>query len=167
MQPGTAPSIADAGELGGVSLQRSSNEDRLRPVSARSRRSLDWSVFFVADIQTGFGPFVAVYLTTQKWTQVDIGLVLTVAGFVSLAGQIPGGAFVDAARSERFVGGIAITAIGASALAYASLPVFPMVLSAAILHALASCVLGPVIAAMSLGLVGHVAIGERFGRNAR
>ena len=40
-------------------------------------------------------------------------------------------------------------------------------LVAAILHAAASCVLGPAIAAISLGLVGHAAIGERFGRNAR
>jgi hypothetical protein len=40
-------------------------------------------------------------------------------------------------------------------------------LSAAVLHSLASCVLGPAIAAISLGLVGHVAIGERLGRNAR
>ena len=47
---------------------------------------LDWFVFFVADVQTGFGPFVAVYLTTQKWTQVDIGLVLTVGGLVALVG---------------------------------------------------------------------------------
>ena len=31
----------------------------------------------------------------------------------------------------------------------------------------ASCVLGPAIAAISLGLVGPLAIGERFGRNAR
>jgi hypothetical protein len=35
------------------------------------------------------------------------------------------------------------------------------------LHAAASCVLGPAIAAISLGLVGPLAIGERFGRNAR
>jgi hypothetical protein len=34
-------------------------------------------------------------------------------------------------------------------------------------HALASCVLGPCIVAISLGLVGHAAIGERLGRNAR
>src|ERR1019366_2206184 len=34
-------------------------------------------------------------------------------------------------------------------------------------HAAASCVLGPAIAAISLGLVGPLAIGERFGRNAR
>ena len=80
---------------------------------------------------------------------------------------MPGGALVDAARSERRVAGIAIAAICISALGYAALPVFPMVLSAAVLHSLASCVLGPAIAAISLGLVGHAAIGERFGRNAR
>jgi Major Facilitator Superfamily len=42
-----------------------------------------------------------------------------------------------------------------------------VVLSAATLHAAASCVLGPAIAAISLGLVGPLAIGERLGRNAR
>ena len=67
-------------------------------------------------MQTGFGPFVSVFLTTQKWTQIDIGLVLSAAGFVSLIGQMPGGALVDAARSERRVGGIAIAAICFSAL---------------------------------------------------
>jgi hypothetical protein len=64
---------------------------------ARSLRGLDWFIFFVADVQTGFGPFVSVYLTTQRWTQFDIGLVLSAAGFVSLIGQMPGGALVDAA----------------------------------------------------------------------
>jgi MFS family permease len=124
-------------------------------------------VFFVADVQTGFGPFVSVYLTAQRWTQIDIGLVLSAAGFVSLIGQMPGGALVDAARSERRVAAIAVAAICVSALAYAALPVFPVVLSASVLHALASCVLGPAIAAISLGLVGHAAIGQRLGRNAR
>ena len=135
--------------------------------SQRSLRGLDWFIFFVADVQTGFGPFVSVYLTTQRWTQVDIGLVQSAAGFVSLIGQMPGGALVDAARSERFVAGVSIVAICVSALSYAVLPVFPMVLAGSVLHALASCVLGPAIAAISLGLVGHAAIGERFGRNAR
>jgi MFS family permease len=135
--------------------------------SRRSLRGLDWFVFFVADVQTGFGPFVAVYLTSQKWTQFDIGLVMTVAGLVALIGQVPGGALVDSARSVRVVAGVAVAAIGASALAYAIWPIFPMVLAAASLQAAASCVLGPAIAAISLGLVGHTAIGERFGRNAR
>ena len=135
--------------------------------SRRSLRGLDWFVFFVADVQTGFGPFVSVYLTTQRWTQIDIGLILSVSGFVSLIGQMPGGAVVDAARSERFVAGIAVAAICVSALTYAALPIFPAVFGAAILHAAASCLLGPAIAAISLGLVGHAAISERLGRNAR
>src|SRR4029077_21148450 len=58
-------------------------------------------------------------------------------------------------------------AICVSALTYAALPIFPTVLAGAILHAAASCLLGPAIAAISLGLVGHAAIGERLGRNAR
>jgi len=80
---------------------------------------------------------------------------------------MPGGALVDAARSERFVAGISIAAICVSALTYAALPIFPVVLAGSVLHALASCMLGPAMAAISLGLVGHAAIGERFGRNAR
>src|SRR5215211_6859635 len=139
-----------------------------RPKPSReSQRGLDWFIFFLADVQTGFGPFVAVYLTTQKWTQVEIGFVLSIGGIIGLLGQMPGGAIVDAARSERLVAGLAVAAIGCAALAYALWPIFPVVTAAAILHALASCVLGPAIAAISLGLVGPFAIGERLGRNAR
>jgi predicted MFS family arabinose efflux permease len=142
------------------------SEPPLHP-SPRSLRGLDWFVFFVADVQTGFGPFVSVYLTGQRWTQFDIGLVQSAAGIVSLIGQMPGGAIVDAARSERLVAGFAIATIGGVALAYAAWPIFPVVATAAAFHAVASCVLGPAIAAISLGLVGPHAISERLGRNAR
>ena len=139
-----------------------------RPVASRqSLRGLDWFIFFLADVQTGFGPFIAVYLTTQKWTQVEIGFVLSIGGIVGLIGQMPGGAIVDAARSERLVASLAVATIGTCALGYALWPIFPVVVAAATLHATASCVLGPAIAAISLGLVGPYAIGERLGRNAR
>ena len=118
-------------------------------------------------MQTGFGPFVAVYLTTEKWTQVEIGFVLSIGGIVGLIGQMPGGAIVDAARSERLVAGLAVATIGLAALSYAVWPILSVVAAAATLHAAASCVLGPAIAAISLGLVGPFAIGERLGRNAR
>src|ERR1700756_3620817 len=132
-----------------------------------SLRGLDWFIFFLADVQTGFGPFIAVYLTTQKWTQVEIGLVLSIGGIVALIGQMPGGAIIDAAKSERLVAALAIATIGCCALAYAAMPIFPVVATAAALHAAASCVRGPAIAAISLGLVGPYAISERLGRNAR
>lgn len=135
--------------------------------SQRSQHGLDWFIFFLADVQTGFGPFIAVYLTTEKWTQSQIGLVLSIGSVIGLLGQMPGGAIVDAARSERLVAGLAVATIGCVALAYAALPIFPVVATAAAFHAAASCVLGPAIAAISLGLVGPHAIGERLGRNAR
>ena len=132
-----------------------------------SHRSLDWFSFFLADIQAGFGPFVAIYLTAHSWTQLDIGLVLTASGLVALAGQLPAGALVDAVRSARLVAGVALLAICASALTMAVWPMFPVVLSARAIHAAASCVLGPAIAVISLSLVGHTGLGERIGRNAR
>ena len=142
-------------------------EDQPTKPSRTSLRGLDWFTFFVADIQTSFGPFIAVYLTTQKWTLADIGLVLTIGGLVGLIGQIPGGAVVDAVRSERRAAASAVVGIGASALVLALWPIFIVVVAARVLHAASSCVLGPAIAAISLGLVGHAAIGERLGRNAR
>jgi MFS family permease len=138
---------------------------RERTASPRSRRGLDWFVFFVADVQTGFGPFVAVYLTAQKWTQTDIGLILTVGGLISLFGQIPGGAILDAMRSPRLAAAISVVLIGVSALILALWPIFPAVLASRILQASASCILGPAIAALTLGLVRRSEIGERLGRN--
>ncbi len=134
--------------------------------SRRSLRGLDWFVFFVADVQTGFGAFVAVYLTAEKWTQVDIGLILTIGSLVSLAAQIPGGAIVDAVRSIRWAAASAVVAIGTSAFTLAAWPIFGVVLVSRIVHAIASCVLGPAMAAISLGLVGRSGIAQRLGRNA-
>lgn len=141
-----------------------------RPVvlpSDRSQRGLDGFNFFIANVQTGFGPFIAVYLTAQAWTQIDIGFVLTVSGIIALLGQVPGGILVDAAAHKRTIGALAAAAIAASALLLAAWPVFPIVLGAEVLHGLASCLMNPAIAAISLGLVASHEIGERFGRNAR
>ncbi len=140
-----------------------------RAVGAPSRsslRGLDGLTFFVANLQTGFGPFVSVYLTSERWTQTDIGLVLTLGGLVSLFGQIPAGSAVDAIASKRLVAAISIVAIGFSAVGLALGSLFPVILFAWLLHSAASCTLTPAVTAMSLGLVGHARIAARLGRNA-
>ena len=38
--------------------------------------------------------------------------MLSIGGIIGLLGQMPGGAIVDAARSERVVAGFAVAAIG-------------------------------------------------------
>lgn len=134
--------------------------------SRSSLRGLDGLTFFVANLQTGFGPFVSVYLTSERWTQTDIGLVLTLGGLVSLFGQIPAGSAVDATPSKRLVAAVSIVAIGFSAVALAVGSLFPIILLAWLLHSAASCTLTPAITAMSLGLVGHGRIAARLGRNA-
>jgi MFS family permease len=134
---------------------------------ARGRRALDLLNFFVADVQTGFGAFVAVYLTMNKWTQVQIGFALTLGTVVALVSQLPAGALVDAARNKRAAASGALLGIIAAALLLALRPTVLPVMVAQTLHAFSSCVLTPAIAAISLHLVGHGALGERLGRNAR
>lgn len=124
-------------------------------------------MFFLADVQTGFVPFISVYLTAKSWLPSEIGYVLTAGALVALVGQIPGGALVDAVRSERLLASLAVAAIGISSLALVTLPVFGVVLGATLLQAAANCLLGPAIAAISLGLTGHGAVAVRLGRNAR
>jgi predicted MFS family arabinose efflux permease len=135
--------------------------------SPRSLRGLDGVNFFIGNIQTGFGPFIAVYLTARGWTQLDIGSILSIGGLAALASQLPGGALVDAVREKRGIAMAAVLAITMSALFIAALPSYPLVLLAEILHGIASSLLGPAIAAISLGLVGHRLIARRFARNAR
>jgi MFS family permease len=134
---------------------------------ARRPRALDYLNFFVADVQTGFGPFVAVYLTAHKWTQVQIGFALTTGTIVSLIAQIPAGALVDASPNKRAAASGALIGVIIAALLLALQPTQLPVIIAQVLHAFASCVLTPAIAAISLNQVGYLALGERLGRNAR
>jgi MFS family permease len=150
-----------------VRVREAGTARRASAPSPGSRRGLDWFTFFVANLQTGFGPFLSVYLTTQRWTQVDIGLILSIGSIAGLVGQVPGGFLVDWARSKRRAAAFAVIGIGLSALLIAALPLFAVILGAKLLHVASSAVLGPAIAAITLGLVGHRAISQRLGRNAR
>jgi MFS family permease len=135
--------------------------------SLRSLRGLDWLNFFVANTQTGFGPFIAVYLTTEAWTQAEIGEVLSLGTVAAMLSQIPGGAVVDRLRDKRVAAGAAGVAVAVSAVLFAAAPTKFAVVVAELLHSFASSMLGPALAAISLALVGRAGLGERLGRNAR
>jgi MFS family permease len=137
------------------------------PRTCTPERALDWLNLFVANIQTGFGPFIAVYLTTEGWTQTEIGLALSVGTVTAVASQLPAGALVDASRRKSMVGVLSILAFSASALLLALWPRPLPVYLAEVLHGFSSCTLAPVIAAVSLALAGRVGLGLRLGRNAR
>jgi len=135
--------------------------------SARSLRALDWLNFFVANVQTGFGPFIASYLSSHKWTQGEIGLVLSVGTISAMVSQVPGGAAVDALRNKKAAAAWAIAAIILSAALLAISPTVIPVIAAEVFHGFASCMLVPAMAALALALVGRQNLGDRLGRNAR
>jgi len=136
-------------------------------VNARSLRALDWLNFFVANVQTGFGPFIASYLATHKWTQGEIGLALSVGTISAMVSQVPGGAAVDALRNKKGAAAWAIIAIILSAVLLAASPTVLPVMAAEVFHGFASCMLVPAMAAISFALVGRQDLGDRLGRNAR
>ena len=135
--------------------------------SSTSLSGLDGINFFLAGMQAGFGPLVAALLADEKWTQQNIGFVLSVSGLAGLLSQVPGGELLDATRSKRFLLALGAIVVAISALVMALWPALPVVFAALVLQGLTGGVLGPAIAAISLGLVGHPALAERLGRNQR
>jgi MFS family permease len=130
-------------------------------------RALDWFNLFVANIQTGFGPFIAVYLISQKWTQTAIGLALSIGTVAAMASQVPAGALVDAMPNKTRVAAFSVVAFTACAMMFAIYPIPLFVYLAEVLHGLSSCTLGPATAAMSLVIAGRFGMALRLGRNAR
>ena len=135
--------------------------------SRASLGGLDGANFFIAGISAGFGPYVSAYLADQKWTQDNIGFVLTASAFAGLLSQVPGGELLDIVRSKRalVVAGAIMVAISAIVIAFE--PSFPLVFTALVLQGITGGFLGPAITAISLGLVGHAALAQRLGRNQR
>ena len=136
-------------------------------ISKQSRQGLDWMNFFLADVQTAFGAFVAFYLADLGWTKDQVGLALTAGTLAAVISQIPGGALVDALRWKRALAAIGISMLCASALILALIPRGGFVFLAELLHGLTAGIVTPTIAAISLGLVGRRAMSVRTGRNYR
>jgi MFS family permease len=139
--------------------------NRPRAPSPRSLRGLDLLNFLLADVQTGVGPFLAIYLAAYRWDEERVGLALTIGGIAGIAAQTPAGAFVDRLRSKRALVAIGAVALGAGALLIASYPRFWPVIVAQVLIGATSSVFIPAVCAMSLGIVGRARFDARQGRN--
>ena len=95
------------------------------PASVNSRRGLDWANFFIADVQTGFGTFVAFYLASLGWSHRSVGFALGVSGLAAVLGLIPGGALADAMPWKRGLVAAGVAMICTAALILAFAPTLP------------------------------------------
>ena len=133
--------------------------------SGRSLIGLDSLNFFLADVQTGLGPFLAIYLAANHWNEQQVGMALAAGGIAGIAAQTPAGALIDNARAKRTIVAVAVVGLVVGALVTALFPQFWPIITAQILIGGTSSVFIPAIAAISLGIVGRKAFDARQGRN--
>jgi MFS family permease len=142
----------------------------LLPIGARSEptrslRALDWLSFFLADVQSGLGPFLAIFLiTSQHWNAANIGVVMTISGIATLVAQTPAGALIDATRFKRLAIMLAALVISAAAFVVTVSPSFSIVAGAQVLLGASAAIFPPATAAIALGLVGRRRFTHRMGR---
>ena len=91
-------------------------------VKDRARLGLNGLNFFLAATQTGFGPFIPVFLTGLTWSQTGIGFALSIGTLAAIASQLPAGALVDAVHDKRAITALALALTGLSALLLAAWP---------------------------------------------
>lgn len=129
--------------------------------------ALDALNFFAADARNALGPFVNVYLVTERhWSQTEVGVVATMSGLLGLALQTPIGAAIDLTPAKRGVIVISISAMAFASLIIFGLPTFwPMAVAFAIL-AIAGDAFPPAVAALTLGVTPKSDLARRLGRNS-
>jgi MFS family permease len=135
------------------------------PAKKRSLHALEATNFFLADVQTGLGPFLAAYLAGAGWEPGRVGMALTLGGIITVALQTPAGAIVDQLRSKKLVLVLAsaVLAVGAIVLSITAAPW--AVYTSQVLIGGAGPFLAPTLAAITMGIVGVTFFDRQFGKN--
>jgi MFS family permease len=121
--------------------------------------------FFMADMQSGIGPFVGVFLLQSGWASGLIGTALTIGNIAGLMITAPVGAVIDATNYKRawvIVPGVAV--VTASALILMSQE-FWIVATSQIATSVAGAAIVPAVTGITLGLVKQKGFNRQNGRN--
>jgi len=153
-----APLVPDPGmELGDLAAGRSSTR--------RSLRALDALNFLMADVQGGLGPYLSVFLVSQRWQPGSIGIAMAATSITAAIFQIPAGLAVDATRHKRGLVAASGLVIAAACLVIAGLPQLAPVTAAQTAIGAASALVPPTLAALALGIAGRARFDATISRN--
>ena len=132
----------------------------------RQDHSLDAVNFFLADVRQGLGPYLAIYLLTERhWAEDQIGFVMTIAAVSSLVVQAPAGALIDVSHAKRGIMVAAALVVTSASILLPFMSSFVFVAGSQAAAGAAESVFGPAVAAITLGLMGPHAFTRRIGRN--
>ncbi len=132
----------------------------------RSQRALDWVVFFLSDVETGVGPFMAGYLTgVRGWNPEQIGIIIAAQKIASVVTQASAGWLIDRTTFKRpIMAGVALAISVGSVFVVWAPGLFSQTLNQCVIGA-ATSIATLTVSALSLGLVGRNALSRRMGRN--
>jgi MFS family permease len=134
--------------------------------SARSIKGLQGLNFLMADVRDGLGPYLSVYLKAdQHWQPGDIGIAMAASSIAAALAQIPAGLLVDTLKAKRLLVASSGLMVALGCLLIASFPKLPAVIAAQIMIGVASAVIPPALAALTLGLVGRRRLDRQVSRN--
>lgn len=131
-----------------------------------SLRGLDYLNFLMADVRDGVGPYLAVFLKgSHHWDAGAIGWVMAASSIAATIFQVPAGLLVDATRAKRLLIAIAALLIGLGCLLMVWFPQFWLIMAIQTMIGMASTVVAPAIASLSLLLVSRTCLNARISRN--
>jgi MFS family permease len=132
----------------------------------RSLKGLDWVNFFMADVATGIGPFLAIYLTaTRHWDPASVGMVVGAQAVAGVVAQVPAGWLVDNSTKKKWLVIFGAMLVAAGCVAIVLAPNVASEVAVQIVIGLTAAIFPPAIAAIALGIVGKPKLSRRAGRN--
>ncbi|MGY4474226.1 MFS transporter [Bradyrhizobium sp. USDA 3364] len=121
--------------------------------------------FFMADMQSGIGPFVGVFLQLYGWTSGLIGTALTLGNVAGMVITTPIGGCIDTTNHKRawvIVPGAAV--VVASAVILLSQEFWAVALSQ-VATSIAGAAIVPAVTGITLGIVRQRGFNRQNGRN--
>jgi MFS family permease len=105
------------------------------------------------------------FASARHWNPAQVGLILAAQKFASVLAQAPAGSAIDRTKFKRALMAGAALAIGLGALLTAVLKTIGWQIANQIMVGISTAIATPLIAAISLGIVGRRTLGHRIGRN--
>ncbi|EJM96305.1 MFS transporter [Herbaspirillum sp. YR522] len=121
--------------------------------------------FFLADVRDGLGPFLGIFLMGQGWRADDIGYVMSIGGIAGMLATTPVGALIDATRHKRLVLAAASVLVVAGSLVLLVSTSFGVTSVSQVGTGIVGAVIGPALAGLTLGMVGHERLAQQLGIN--
>jgi MFS family permease len=121
--------------------------------------------FFMADMQSGIGPFVGVFLLSHGWGSGLIGTVMTIGNVAGMLITIPVGAAVDTTNHKRawvVIPGFCVVAASAMILISQQ---FWVVATSQVATSIAGAAIVPAVTGITLGIARQKGFNRQIGRN--